>query len=138
MEDPSAWGAKPGPKSSSTPCVAGGRLFTAGSTHAHCIDAGTGKQLWATPLPSKGPASFFLVADGTGFLLAGQLTAFDGKREGFVAEQKCPGQCLIAGSLEGKRGFKPVNCRTARRMLQSIPPPVRRFGKHPAAATRHR
>ena len=72
-------GEPTGRKSSSTPCVAGDKLFTAGSTHAYCIDAGTGKQLWATPLPSKGPASSFLVADGTALLLAGQLTAFDVK-----------------------------------------------------------
>ena len=72
-------GEPTGRKSSSTPCVSDGRLFTAGSTHAHCIDAETGKQLWATPLPSKGPASSFLVVDGTALLLAGQLTAFDGK-----------------------------------------------------------
>jgi outer membrane protein assembly factor BamB len=81
-------GEPTGRKSSSTPCVAGGRLFTAGSTHAHCIDAGTGKQLWATPLPSKGPASSFLVADGTALLLAGQLTAFDVKTGGVLWRNK--------------------------------------------------
>ena len=74
-------GEPTGRKSSSTPCVADGRLFAAGSTHVYCMDAKTGKRLWAAPLPKrgKGPASSLLVDDGRLFLIAGQLTAYDVK-----------------------------------------------------------
>ena len=74
-------GEPTGRKSSSTPCVADGRLFAAGSTHVYCMDAKSGKRLWAAPLPKrgKGPASSILVDDGRLFLIAGQLTAYDAK-----------------------------------------------------------
>ena len=72
-------GVPTGRKSSSTPCVAGGKVFTAGSTHAHCLDAITGKRLWSVELPSKGPASSFLVAGGKAFIMAGKLLAIDVK-----------------------------------------------------------
>ena len=72
-------GVPTGRKSSSTPCVSGGKVFTAGSTHAHCLDAITGKRLWSVELPSKGPASSFLVAGGKAFIMAGKLVAIDVK-----------------------------------------------------------
>ena len=72
-------GVPTGRKSSSTPCVAGGKVFTAGSTHAHCLDAITGKRFWSVELPSKGPASSFLVAGGKAFIMAGKLLAIDVK-----------------------------------------------------------
>ncbi len=72
-------GVPTGRKSSSTPCVFGGKVFTAGSTHAHCLDAITGKRLWSVELPSKGSASSFLVAGGKAFIMAGKLVAIDVK-----------------------------------------------------------
>ena len=72
-------GVPTGRKSSSTPCVSDGKVFTAGSTHAHCLDAVNGKRLWSVELPSKGPASSFLVAGGKAFIMAGKLVAIDVK-----------------------------------------------------------
>ena len=72
-------GVPTGRKSSSTPCVSDGKVFAAGSTHAHCLDAITGKRLWSVELPSKGPASSFLVAGGKAFIMAGKLVAIDVK-----------------------------------------------------------
>ncbi|MEC8928274.1 MAG: PQQ-binding-like beta-propeller repeat protein [Verrucomicrobiota bacterium] len=72
-------GLPTGRRASSTPCVADGKVFAAGSTHAHCLDAITGKQLWSVELPSKGPASSFLVGDGKAFIMAGKLLAIDVK-----------------------------------------------------------
>jgi len=62
---------------SSTPCVAGGRVFAMGSTHLYCVDATSGKALWSQPLPAKGPGSSPLVVDGAVVILAGRLVAFD-------------------------------------------------------------
>ena len=66
-----------GRKSSSTPCVANGKVYAAGSTHAHCVDAKTGKPVWSVKLPSKPTASSFLVADGRAFIMAGRLVALN-------------------------------------------------------------
>jgi outer membrane protein assembly factor BamB len=43
--------------SSSTPSVAGGKVFALGSVNANALDAETGKLLWSVPLPQKGPGS---------------------------------------------------------------------------------
>jgi len=62
---------------SSTPCVAGGRVFAMGSTHLYGVDAANGTLLWSQSLPAKAPGSSPLVADGTVVILAGRLAAFD-------------------------------------------------------------
>jgi outer membrane protein assembly factor BamB len=73
--------------SSTTPCLAGGRLYIAASTdRLHALDAVSGKELWSAPLErrEKGAmASSVAVAAGAAVLLADALAAFDaetGKR----------------------------------------------------------
>ena len=46
-------GEATGRMASSTPCVAGGRVYALGSTHFYAVDAATGKLLWSAPLPPK-------------------------------------------------------------------------------------
>ena len=70
-------GQPTGRRSSSTACVSGNYVVAAGSTHAHCVDATTGKKLWSQELPSKSVASSFVVVDGLAVILAGSMTAFD-------------------------------------------------------------
>lgn len=73
----SAPGEAVGRNASSTPCIADGKIYALGSLNCYAVDASTGKQIWATPLPSKGPASSPLVADGVLVVNAGKLAAFD-------------------------------------------------------------
>lgn len=70
-------GEPKGRNCSSTPCVAGGRVFALGSTHLNAVDAVSGKLLWSQPLPSKAPGSSPLVLDGAVVILAGKLAAYD-------------------------------------------------------------
>ena len=70
-------GEPTGRMASSTPCVAGGRVFALGSTQFHAVDAESGKLIWSAPLPSKAPASSPLVVDGVLVINAGKLAAFD-------------------------------------------------------------
>jgi outer membrane protein assembly factor BamB len=70
-------GEPTGRMASSTPCVAGGRVYALGSTQVHAVDAASGKPLWSAPLPVKGPASSPLVVDGTLVVNDGKLAALD-------------------------------------------------------------
>ena len=70
-------GEPTGRGSSSTPCVADGRVFAMGSTHLYCADADKGKLLWSAPLVAKGPGSSPLAVDGTVVVLDGRLMAFE-------------------------------------------------------------
>ena len=70
-------GEPTGRMASSTPCVAGGKVFALGSTNFHAVDAESGKLIWSAPLPVKGPASSPLVVDGVLVINAGKLAAFD-------------------------------------------------------------
>ena len=106
-------GMPTGRRSSSTPCVADGRILSAGSTHAHCLDAVTGKQLWAAELPGKGTASSFLVAKGMAFIMAGKLIAFDvktGKEVWSNGEISASSSSPVLWESDGKQ-FLIVNTR---------------------------
>jgi len=70
-------GEPTGRRSSSTPCVANGRVYAVGGRQALCVDAVTGKPVWSAVMPSKNVASSFLVAAGKAFVMAGQLVALD-------------------------------------------------------------
>ena len=72
-------GEPTGRRSSSTPCVADGKVFALGGRQAYCVDAVTGKPVWTAKLQSKGGASSFLVADGKAFVMVGKLLALDTK-----------------------------------------------------------
>ena len=62
-----------GRRSSSTPCVADGKVFALGGRQAYCVDAASGKPVWSAKLPGKGGASSFLVAEGKAFVVVGKL-----------------------------------------------------------------
>ncbi|MBR91159.1 MAG: hypothetical protein CMO66_07870 [Verrucomicrobiales bacterium] len=70
-------GEPTGRRSSSTPCVAEGKVFALGGRHAYCVDALTGKPIWTAELPSKAGASSFLVAEKKAFVMVGKLLALD-------------------------------------------------------------
>lgn len=70
-------GEPTGRRSSSTPCVANGRVYAVGGRQAHCVDAATGKPVWSAKIPGKNVASSFLVAEGKAFVMAGRLVALD-------------------------------------------------------------
>lgn len=87
------WKAEtPGPAtgrtSSSTPCVADGRVFSIGSGRAFCVDAENGAPIWSTGLPAKSAATSPMVVDGLLVFMAGQLTALDAKTGKLVWSQK--------------------------------------------------
>tara|TARA_Y100001934_G_scaffold2834_1_gene4329 strand:- start:1210 stop:2790 length:1581 start_codon:yes stop_codon:yes gene_type:complete len=64
---------------SSTPAVADGFVYGAGSTHFYCVDAETGNIKWATEMKRKGIGSSPLVIDGVVVLHANIVTAYDAK-----------------------------------------------------------
>ena len=70
-------GEPKGRSCSSTPAVVDGRVYALGSTHAYCVDATTGKQVWAAPLASKAPGSSPLVVEGTVVVNAGRLVGYE-------------------------------------------------------------
>jgi len=69
------------PGTSTTPLVAGGRLYVIGSLGAvYCLDAGSGELAWQKPLPAargQRVSSSFAIADGLLVILANHLTAMD-------------------------------------------------------------
>lgn len=70
-------GLPTGRGSSSTPCVADGKVFALGSVSAYALDAATGKLLWSAPLPQKGPGSSPTAAAGAVVINAKHLYALD-------------------------------------------------------------
>lgn len=87
-------GEPTGRGSSSTPCVAEGKVFALGSTQAHAVDATTGKVLWSAPLPQKGPGSSPLYVEGKLIINAKHLLALDAAtgKELWKAEKAGGGQ----------------------------------------------
>jgi len=73
-------GEPKGRNCSSTPAVVDGKVFAMGSTHLYCVDAKDGKQLWANPLPAKGPGSSPLVTDGIVVINSGRIIAYEARR----------------------------------------------------------
>jgi outer membrane protein assembly factor BamB len=70
-------GQPTGRSSSSTPCVADGKVFALGSTQVYCLDATSGQQLWTAPLAQKGPGSSPLYLQGVLVVNAKHLTGYD-------------------------------------------------------------
>ena len=62
---------------SSTPCVAGGKVFALGSVSAYAVDAESGQVLWSSPLPQKGPGSSPCATEDTVIVNAKHLYALD-------------------------------------------------------------
>ena len=70
-------GEPTGRRSSATPAVVDGRLYTLGSTHVYCVSASDGKLVWKSELVGKGPGSSPLVAGGKVFVASGKPVAYD-------------------------------------------------------------
>ncbi len=72
-------GEPTGRGSSSTPCIADGRVFALGSVAAYAVDLATGKALWSAKLAQKGPGSSPLATADAVFINAKHLHALDAK-----------------------------------------------------------
>ena len=70
-------GTPSGRTSSSTPCVANGKVYALGSTRIFCVDAKTGKPVWDVNVHSSGGASSVLVEGNKVVVLANHLVAHD-------------------------------------------------------------
>ncbi len=71
-------GKPSGRGSSSTPCLADGKVFAALSENLYCLEATSGEEVWRAPLAGKsGPASSPLVSGDSVFLQQNRLSAFD-------------------------------------------------------------
>ena len=74
-------GSAGGNASSSTPCVAGGRCYVAGSMGmVYCLSAESGEELWKAAAGKGGTHSSALVADGVVVVLAGHLVGLDAEK----------------------------------------------------------
>ncbi len=114
---------------SSTPAVVDGRIYAALRESMYCLDAESGELLWKAPLPSTGPASCPLVADGKVILLADRLVAygvetgekvweqegFNGKNASAVAWE-AGGRSLVA--FNSKTNLVLVDARTGELVWQ--------------------
>lgn len=70
-------GIPSGRSSSSTPCVANGKIFAVGGERLFCVEAEGGKLLWETPLGTQAVASSPLFHEGKVFVLANTMQAFN-------------------------------------------------------------
>jgi len=100
-------GLPTGRNSSSTPCVADGRVFAIGSVSACAVDAATGKLLWSVPLPQKGVGSSPTAAGGAVILNAKHLLALDA----------ATGRELWKAEKAGGGNSSPVVWKSGERML---------------------
>jgi outer membrane protein assembly factor BamB len=108
-------GEPTGRGSSSTPCIADGRVFALGSVAAYAVDLATGQALWSAKLPQKGPGSSPLAADGVVFINAKYLYALDAAtgRELWKQEKAGGGNSSPAGWKSGDRTLIICNGRTS-------------------------
>jgi len=106
-------GEPTGRNSSSTPCIAEGRVFTLGSVAAYAVDLETGKLLWSTKLAQKGPGSSPLAVDGAVVINAKHLYALDAAtgRELWKQEKAGGGNSSPAVWQSGGRSFALCNGR---------------------------
>lgn len=78
--------------SSSTPCIADGRCYVAGSDGGiYCLDAKTGDEVWKAQVGKGDKNSSFVVVDGVAIIAAGPLTGFDAATGKVLWSQKAVG-----------------------------------------------
>ncbi len=78
--------------SSSTPCIADGRCYVAGSDGGiYCLDAKTGDEVWKAQIGKGDKNSSFVVVDGVAVIAAGPLTGFDAATGKVLWSQKAIG-----------------------------------------------
>lgn len=70
-------GVPSGRSSSSTPCLANGKIFAVGGERIFCVDAKNGKLVWEKGLGTQAVASSPLFYDDKIFVLANTMRAFD-------------------------------------------------------------
>ncbi len=70
-------GIPTGRNSSSTPCIAEGKVFAVGGKRIFCLDAEVGELLWENEIHQHGVASSPLFYDGKVYVLAGNLRAYE-------------------------------------------------------------
>jgi len=63
--------------SSSTPCVAGGRVYVAGTKTVYCLEAAGGNEVWKVPVKASDVSSSPVLVDGVLAILAGELVGLD-------------------------------------------------------------
>ena len=66
-----------GRKSSSTPCLANGKIFAVGSKRIYCLDSKSGSPIWDEPLPTQEVASSIMPVRQSVIVLAGNLRAYN-------------------------------------------------------------
>jgi outer membrane protein assembly factor BamB len=81
-------GEPTGRRSSATPAVVNGRVYTLGSTHVYAVNAADGKVVWKSPLIGKGPGSSPLVADGKVFVTSSRVAAYNAETGEKIWETK--------------------------------------------------
>lgn len=62
---------------SSTPCIAGDRIYVSGGDKIYCLNLNDGSEVWQAPCPAKEVSSSPVVADGVLVIQAGALCALD-------------------------------------------------------------
>lgn len=70
-------GVPAGRSSSSTPCLAEGKIFSVGGNRLFAVTADSGKLIWESPLGTEAVASSPLFYEGKVIVLANTLRAFD-------------------------------------------------------------
>ncbi len=107
-------GEPTGRGSSSTPCVANGRVFALGSVAAYCMELETGRLLWSAKLEQKGPGSSPLAVDGLVVINAKHLYALDAAtgREVWKQEKAGGGNSSPSVWRAGERSLILCNGRT--------------------------
>jgi len=105
-------GEPKGRNCSSTPCVAGGRVYAMGSTHLNAVDATSGKLLWSQPLPAKAPGSSPLALEGAVVILAGKLAAYEAETGKQLWEQPKVGGNNASPSAWQKDGKTILVCNS--------------------------
>lgn len=106
-------GEPTGRNSSSTPCIADGRVFALGSIAAYAVDLATGKPLWSAKLPQKGVGSSPLAVDGLVVVNAKHLLALDAAtgQERWKQEKAGGGNSSPVAWKSGDRTFVICNGR---------------------------
>ena len=62
---------------SSTPCIAGERIYVSGGDTIYCLNLKDGAEIWQAPCPAKEVSSSPIVADGVLVIQAGALCGLD-------------------------------------------------------------
>ncbi len=85
-------GVPQGHGSSSTPCIADGRCYVAGSDGGvYCLDAATGDEVWKAQVGKGDKNSSFVVVDGVAIIPVGPLTGFEAATGKVLWSQKAVG-----------------------------------------------